>query len=135
MDKSYCIEVIHKSKALIHWLDDHLNGQEFKSDVRSQLAASCLDLALEHQKSIVMLISQSLHGSAFALVRVIFEAYVRGAWLYYCASHADLQLFQDDKLDQKKKIGRIIGDLEKFSGFDRGVLSKAKTEWFNAICS
>ena len=128
-------QLLGQSKALIQWLDEQLHGAEFRSEVRTQLAGSCLDLAMEHQKAIVMLVSQSLHGSAFALVRAIFETYIRGAWLYHCASDADLELFQDDKFDQKKKIGRLIGDLEKFPGFDRGVLSKVKTEWFNTMCS
>jgi|SRR5882724_654107 len=128
-------QLLGQSKVLIQWLDEQINGTEFESEVRSQIAVSCLDLTLEHQKSIVVLISQSFYGSAFALVRVIFEAYVRGVWLYRCASDADLELFKDDKLDQKKKIGKLIGDLEKLPGYNRGVLSKAKTEWFNAMCS
>jgi hypothetical protein len=128
-------QLLGQSKALIQWLDEQINGTEFKSEVRSQVAVSCLDLTLEHQKAMVVLISQSLYGSAFALVRVIFEAYVRGVWLYRCASDADLKLFIDNKLDQKKKIGRLIGDLEKLPGFNRRVLSMAKTAWFDAMCS
>ena len=128
-------QLLGQSKVLIKWLDEQINDTEFKSEVRSQIAVSCLDLTLEYQKAIVVLISQSLYGSAFALVRVIFEAYVRGVWLYRCASDADLELFMDDKLDQKKKIGRLIEDLEKLPGFNRGVLSKAKTAWFDAMCS
>ena len=48
----------HPSRMIKRQLDHiRLNSQEFKSEVRSQLAASCLNLALEHQKSLVMLIS------------------------------------------------------------------------------
>jgi hypothetical protein len=128
-------QLLRDSEALIQWLDEQLNGLEFKSEVRSQLAVSCLNLALEHQKAIVVLIAQSLHGSAFGLVRPIFESYVRGVWLHHCASDADLELFQEDTFDQKNKIGMLIEDLEKLPGFDRGVLSRLKTNAWSAMCS
>jgi hypothetical protein len=118
---------LRESTALISWLDERINGVAFKAEVRSQLAVSCLDGALEHQKAIVLLISQSLHGTAFALVRLIFEAYVRGAWLYRCASDANLELFQTDAFDTKKKINTLIQDLEKLNGLDRHILSTVKT--------
>jgi len=69
---------IQKSEQLIQWLDQNIHGLEIKSDDRSRLAAGCLDIALEHQKSIVLLTEHRLYGSAATLVRLIFEAYVRG---------------------------------------------------------
>jgi hypothetical protein len=126
-------QLLKESKALIQWLDEQINGIEFKSEVRPQLAGSCLDLALEHQKAIVILVSQSFYGSAFALVRPIFESYVRGTWLYHCASDTDLQLFLDDKLDQS--IDKLIKAIEKLPGYNRGVLSRVKMEAWSAMCS
>jgi hypothetical protein len=128
-------QLLWESNALLQWLDEQIDGVEFNSEVRVLLAASCFELTLEHQKAIVILVSQSLYGSAFALVRVIFEAYVRGVWLYRCASDAGLELFMNDKLSQKKGIGQLIGDLERLPGFNKEVLSKVKTEWFGAMSS
>ena len=75
-------EEINKSEELIQWLDRQIDGLDISSDERTRLAAGCLDMALEHQKAIVLLVAKSLCGSAFSIARLIFEAYVRGVWLH-----------------------------------------------------
>lgn len=71
---------------------------DIPSDDRTRLAAGCLDIVLEHQKSIVLLIANLLFGSAASLVRLEFEAYIRGVWLLNCASELELEKFKKDKL-------------------------------------
>lgn len=83
-----------------------------------------MDIALEHQKSIVLLTAHHLYGSAAALVRLIFEAYIRGVWLLYCASEEELQQFKDDELD--KKFYKLVDDVEKHEAFNVGTLSHVK---------
>lgn len=63
---------IRESKQLIQWIDSKIDGLDIPSTERSQLAAGCLDMALEHQKSIVVLTTSSLYGSAAALVIKVF---------------------------------------------------------------
>lgn len=84
-------QLVQESEQLIQWLDKSINGLEIKSDTRTRLAAGCLDLALEHQKAIVLLTAHKLYGSAFSLARLIFEAYVRGVWLWRCASDSEVE--------------------------------------------
>lgn len=81
-------------------------------------------MALEHQKSIVLLTATSLFGSAAALVRLEFEAYVRGIWLLFCASEPQLKIFKNDKLD--RKFGQLIEDVEKLEAYNSGTLSHVK---------
>src|SRR6266446_8458214 len=119
------VQLLKESEDLIHWLDQSLHGVEIKVEMRTRLAVGCLDIALEHQKAIVLLISQVLYGSAFALVRLIFEAYVRGVWLHRCASDADLERFKTDTLG--KAFATLIQDIEKLNGFEKRVLSATKT--------
>jgi hypothetical protein len=126
-------KMIRESGELINWLDDSIHGVEIKSDIRSQLAIGCLEVALEHQKAIVLLISHSLYGSAFALLRLLFEAYVRGVWLHRCAADADLERFKRDKLD--KSIATLTQDIEKLDGYDSGVFSKVKDKSWNPMNS
>ena len=59
---------------LITWIDEHTSGLTLPADERSLLAAGCFDVALEHQGAIAVLHSAELHGSAFALLRVLAEA-------------------------------------------------------------
>lgn len=83
---------------LIRWLDEKIDGIAIPSELRFRVAGGYLDMALEHQKSIVLLVVNHLYGSALSLVRLIFEAYVRGVWLHHCASEADLKRFEKNKL-------------------------------------
>jgi hypothetical protein len=119
---------IGESEQLIQWLDSKIDGLDIPSNDRLRLAAGCLAAALEHQKSIVLLTANSLHGSAAALVRLLFEAYVRGVWLSYSASEQEVEQFKVDKL--KKTFGQLIADLEKHEAFNVGTLSHVKeTSW------
>jgi hypothetical protein len=119
---------IREAEELIQWLDSNIDGLDLPANDRMRLAAGCLDMALEHQKSIVLLTANSLFGSAAALVRSEFEAYVRGVWLLYCASDLEIEKFKKDKLE--KNIGQLIEDIEKHDAFNVGTLSHVKqTSW------
>ena len=88
-------------------------------------------MALEHQKAIVLLIAKNLHGSAFALVRPLFETYVRGLWLHRCATDADLGKFV--KGQDIGKFGDLCAAVEWLDGFKDGVLSDVKERSWSAM--
>lgn len=125
--------LVSESEVLIQWLDKHIDGLEIKADERLRLAAGCLDVALEHHKAIVLLVSYSLYGSAFALVRLLFEAYVRGIWLHGCASNSDIERFKAGKLN--KTFSALIQEVEGLDGFNIGALSAAKSTAWRAMNS
>ena len=115
---------IQASECLIKWLDTKIDGLNIPSEDRSRIAGACLDMALEHQKAIVLLCAHELNGSAVSLIRSEFEAYIRGVWILYCAQDSAIEKFKRDKLD--KSIGELIKDLEERESFDVGVLSYVK---------
>lgn len=124
---------IKESEALIQWLDSRIDGIEIPSAFRSRLAGGCLDMALEHQKAIVLLVAHSLYGSAFALSRLLLEAYVRGVWLHQCASDTELKSFESDPFN--RTFGSLVADVEKLEAFSVGVLSAVKKNAWSAMCS
>jgi len=127
-------ERIDQSEELIHWLDRLIEGLSIPTNDRAVIVAACQDVALEHHKSIVLTTTAQFHGSAFALVRIEFEAYVRGQWLRYCASDDEVATFKKrDRLD--KKFGQMIDDLEGHEAFNVGVLSQIKQESWRAMNS
>jgi hypothetical protein len=126
-------DLIAKSESLIQWLDRTLNGIEIKPDVRSKLAAGCLDTALEHQKAIVLLVAKHLYGSAYALIRVLYESYIRGIWLHRCASDEEVNAFRYGKI--KKQFSELIQEIEKIDGFEGGVLSSIKNSSWGSMNS
>jgi hypothetical protein len=56
-----------------------------------------VDIALEHHKAI-SLRSSELNGSAFALVRVVFDAYVRALWINKPATAEQIEQASRDEL-------------------------------------
>ena len=57
-----------------------------------------------------MLVTNRLYGSAFVLIRSVFESYIRGVWLYRCASDTEIEAFKTDKL--KKNFEELVQDIE-----------------------
>jgi hypothetical protein len=124
---------IQRAENSIQWLDSQADGLEFKADKRSLLAAGCFDMAVEHQKAIVMLIANRLSGSALSLVRLHFESFVRGLWLQHCATDAQLDRFSNDQ--QMEKFAVLLEAVEKQEGYRSGVLSRAKLQSWKAMNS
>jgi hypothetical protein len=124
---------IRKSEALIQWMDQKMDGFEISSEDRTRISAACFDVALEHQKAIVLLIANKLVGSAFSLVRILFEAYIRGLWIGKCATDKEIEDFKRNKLE--KTFGTLIQEIEQKDGFQEGVLSKAKAANWKAMNS
>jgi len=126
-------KTMHESESLIQWLDKTIDEPEIPSNEKARFAAGCLDVAREHNKAIVLLVAHNHYGSAFALARLIFEAYVRGVWLWRCASVTEIQRYKTGKL--KKEFGELIQDVEKLDGFEECVLSDIKTRSWKMLNS
>ena len=116
---------------LITWIDEHTSGLALPADERSLLAAGCFDVALEHQGAIAVLHKAALHGSAFALLRVLAEALVRGLWLLSCATDAELRKFKKGKID--KTFDQLVNEIEAGFGTHGGVLSSFKQSAWTAL--
>ncbi len=121
------------SSSLIRWIGESMNGLEWSSDTRSVIAGGCLDVALEHHEAIILLVKNKHIGSAFALVRCVFEAYIRAVWLHRCASDFELESFQNEKL--YKKFDDILSEIKTIEGFDAGILSEVKKHWWSPMNS
>lgn len=116
---------------LIAWIDQNTSGLSFPTDDRTMLALGCFDVAIEHQAAIALLASSSLHGSAFALLRVLTESLVRGLWLHGCATDAELEKFKRGKLD--KTFAKLIEEFEAKIETPSGVLSNFKATAWDAL--
>jgi hypothetical protein len=82
---------------------------------------------IEHLEAVLLLIRNGKVGSAFALVRSIFESLYRGDWVLICATDAELEEFEKtdkieltlremaDAIDTRTGLGKFFSDLK-----DRG---------------
>ncbi len=101
----------NRQVAVAKWVDDHFKI-EFPSNRRTNFVLCCFDLTIEHHAGILILHASGLYGSMSALLRVIFESFVRGMYLLHCATEEELDLFEQDKFD-KRHIGKDFDGLIK----------------------
>jgi hypothetical protein len=107
-----------------------LDGLSFETSHRDRIAVSLQHLCIEHHSAIHTLVNHRVHGSAFALIRPQFEAYVRGAWFHFCSNEGHVASFIAGS--DPPKIDSLISDLEKLGAYDAGNLSLMKKEvWKN----
>jgi hypothetical protein len=123
------VSVIEDDKLLrykesILWVQQHLDGLTLAEPCkRSYLSGACLHASIEHGFAILVLVDEDLHGSAVALIRLQFEAYVRGVWLAQCASDSEVDKAGNDEFP---KINSMIESLEKPGLLDSALLSTIK---------
>jgi hypothetical protein len=84
---------IRSAGEYVEWLRQQVHEKQLPASARIRAAGGCFALAQEHHHAIVFLVEHHLLGSAFALVRIAFEAYVRGAWLSLCAADKFVDAF------------------------------------------
>ncbi len=107
-----------------------VDGVNFETTNRLRVSVSLLHLCVEHQTGIHVLVEHGVIGSAFALIRPQFEAYLRGVWFHRCATDKQVSSFLAG--EEPPKVGVLIEAVQQLEGFEEGRLGKAKKEiWRN----
>lgn len=83
-----------------------LHGLRLKADLRSRAAAACFAVAQQHHNAILILLGNRppLHATAFALLRPLVEAAIRGLWLSHCATDEQVSNFVEP---QRKQLDTV----------------------------
>jgi hypothetical protein len=123
---------IQSAGEYVEWLRQQVHDRQVPATRRVRAAGACLALAQEHHHSIVFLIENQLYGSAFALARPAFEAYVRSVWLTLCAAEDGVERFLSG--EEPPKIGTLLAELEQTEAFSEKVLSAIKAKSWSAMC-
>jgi hypothetical protein len=74
-----------------------------------------------------------LFAASFALIRIEFEAYVRGEWLSQCASDSVIEAFLQGK--EPPRIDCLLAKLEMLDSFKEKVLSHIKQKTWKSMCA
>lgn len=106
------------------------NQVEMDATDRNRIVASAFGIAMDHHAAIVVLMRNTLYSSSFALLRVLFEAYLRGLWLKHCASDEHARRIFDGEEPPKT----IVAEIEATEAFSNKVLSHIKKKAWNAMC-
>jgi hypothetical protein len=107
------------------------DGIVIDSSARCRVPATLFHLSVEHQQSIHILITEKLYGSASALLRPQFEAYVRGIWYHHCASNSKLRSFL--KGAEPPRISEMLTDIGKIPNFDYQILLETKQSVWSVL--
>lgn len=110
-----------------------VHNTELPANERVRAAAGCFAISQDIHHAIVKLIESHLFAGAFALVRVVFEAYVRGEWLWLCATNNQVQAFLQG--EEPPQIRSMLEALELHPVFQEQVLSKIKVRNWTAMCA
>jgi len=91
------------------WNKEQLYGLVLHGPESDHMAVVAFAVVHEHQSSALLLIKHGLLGSATALMRPSFEAFVRGLWLQW-ADEQELARFQKghDTAAPEKMIRRVV---------------------------
>jgi len=119
------IQFVELLRAAVH---EH----EVPANIRNRAAGSCLAISREHHKGIVLLIEHQIFAPAFALLRVEFEAYVRGEWLALCATDDEVSTFVNG--GRPPEFNVLVKALEETSSFEASVLSLIKRSSWDTMC-
>ena len=114
------------------WLRAALHDKEISAAPRTRAAVACLGIAQEHHHSIVLLIDHKLNATAYALLCVSLESYVRGVWLALCASDEQVAKFWAG--DNPPGIDAMLEQLERTPSFSEKFLSQIKGEHWGKLC-
>ena len=102
-------EAMGLAKDVAVWNADRIYGLEIYTNDPGRMAVTAFSVVHEHHRACGQLTHSGLLGSAMALMRPIFEVFVRGLWLQW-ADDAELRRYQlgKDSLNPEKAIKWIV---------------------------
>ncbi|MDP9907943.1 hypothetical protein J2W27_000036 [Variovorax boronicumulans] len=78
------------SQRLSDWIQA-LHPAKLEASGGQRIAAICFSIALDHREAILLLLQHSARSAAFALLRSVYEAWVRGCWAQTCATTIEIE--------------------------------------------
>ena len=126
-------QALQESRDLHTWIFVHLDGVPLPKTRRFLLAISAFDVVLDYFTGITASIEKRAYGSGFALVRSIFEVFVRAVWLKDCANDEELAAFERD--EYARNFNLILSKVEELEAFKSGTLSDLKKQAWAAMNS
>ncbi|MGF6637286.1 DUF6988 family protein [Paraburkholderia sp. MM6662-R1] len=112
---------------------DLVDGVVFNTTLRARVAVALHHLCIEHHQAGHVLVDNDVRGSAFALYRPQFEAYVRANWYYDCATDAELEKFVQG--GEPPKMHDLANDLEGALGQPGEIIRRVKDQAWRSMCA
>lgn len=89
--ESEIISIIEKGRKIEDKISEMVTRDNYPNDNKSLILLAYHSIEIEHHKAIHLLIQNKLYGSAFALVRSIYEPLYRAHWVNACATEKQIK--------------------------------------------
>lgn len=126
--------ILRKGEVVRNHLLQMLHRKGYASEDISNLLAAYTDIALEHHESIYLLINRKLYGSAFALVRPLYDTFYRAHWVCGCATKEEVHEICNNDSFQFPKMNDMVQSIDEKYASDTFFSSIKNSSW-SAMCS
>jgi hypothetical protein len=109
-----------------------LSRHELPTDTKTAFLTGFVSIALEHHEAIFLLIKSKLTGSAFALVRLLFDTTVRALWINKVANESQIEKMNRDKL-KFPRMSQMLAEIDQ--NYDTDNFFQSLKEAWKAMCS
>lgn len=124
-------DIAARSLALVQAIAEETPELPMAPTIRNRLATAQLGTSLEHHHAIALLLNAERRTSAFALLRPLWESFIRGTWLMHCVADEQIDSYWTKPLPP---AARIIEDLEALPDLEWRVLAEHKDAYWDAMC-
>lgn len=95
-----------------------------------RIAAICYSIALDHREAILLLLEHDARSAAFALLRSVYESWVRACWVQTCATPTEIA-----RIDAGGFIPKIETMVRKLDGLPQtqGAFSRIKRSTWESM--
>ena len=126
-------ERIQASQSLADQISSELHDLEFSGTLRSRLSAACYFASLDHQTGIAVLFERGIQSPALALLRPLFESYIRACWLFDGATEVQIGFYRERKpIPRIETLVTHLEQTEPFAGVN--ALSASHTRNWKTLC-
>ena len=127
-------DTIKNSEDLVGWLEKYAYDQNFpyESTDRGMITHRFLRIGLEHNKSIILLLSHQHYTSAYSLIRVMIEILLKGQWVLHKASDSNIAFFAENVRFEKKyqrDFRKIADELKSISDGHKALIDEKDAIW------
>lgn len=103
------VDALNESVDISDWISQHHPASVIQTR-NSMLAAPSYGISLAHREAILLLMRHDCRTSAYALLRPLYEAFIRGLWAEECDDDALAQLVKTKELP---KFDTVIKQLDE----------------------
>ncbi len=107
--------IIEKGKKLKQTIEEMVTKYNYPQGDKNLILIGYHSILVEHHDSIHLLIQNQLYGSAFALVRALYESLYRAHWVNACATDKQIEKILEGK-DIFPTMQTMVEEIDRVDG-------------------